>query len=95
MRIKNGNSVYSIAFFISVIYNSLMLAEMVLLGFIARRIYKRILPEDDRPNTQSHISTIGAIMAAEFASNNNNINCTNNNKAPVGFTNAALEVNEK
>lgn len=72
-----------------------MLAEMVLLGFIARRIYKKILPEDDRPNTQSHISTIGAIMAAEFANNNNNINCSDNNKAQVGYTNEALEVNEK
>lgn len=72
-----------------------MLAEMVLLGFIARRIYKKILPEDDRPNTQSHISTIGAIMAAEFANNNNNLNCSDNNKVQVGYTNAALEVNEK
>lgn len=71
-----------------------MLAEMVLLGFIARRIYKRILPDDDRPNTQSHISTIGAIMASEFV-NNNNISCSDNNKAQVGYTNEALEVNEK
>lgn len=71
-----------------------MLTEMVLLGFIARKIYKRILPEDDIPNAQSHISTIGAIMAAEFINNNNNINCGDNNKAQIGYTNDGLEINE-
>lgn len=77
-----------------------MLAEMVLLGFIARRIYKRILPEEDVPATQTRISTIGAIMASEFVNNNNSINCSNNNKSSekptdAGYTNEALEVNEK
>lgn len=84
-----------------------MLAEMVMLSLIARKLYKKILPEQDSGNlTQTHISTIGAIMASDsygtIVSNNNNINCSNNNKisdrqstAQVGYTNSALEINEK
>lgn len=63
---------------------------MVILSFIARKLYKRILPDIDYPSTNSnavaqvcvvsnHISTIGAIMAVE--NNNNNIFVSDKNKS--------------
>lgn len=78
-----------------------MLVEMVLLGFIARKLYKRMLPNQDGDSV-THISTIGSIMASDSHNNNNIINCSNNNKtsdklgnAQVGYTNPGLDVNEK
>lgn len=49
-----------------------MLGEMVLLGIIARKLYKRQLPElIERNNnieqvyTSTHVTTIGSIMSGE------------------------------
>lgn len=53
----------------SVIHNSLMLSEMVLLSIIARRLYKRQLPKTTESNNNieqvcvsTHVSTIENIM---------------------------------
>lgn len=58
-----------------------MLGEMVLLGFIARRLYKKVLPNfDDSPVTgvvTTHISTIGSIIMSE--KNNNTTFYINHN----------------
>lgn len=83
-----------------------MLTEMVMLGFIARKLYKRILPnQDNSVISTSHISTIGAIMSTDLVGNNNNsINYSNNNNnknaetpntAQKGYINCALDINEK
>lgn len=44
-----------------------MLTEMILLMIIARKLYKRIIPD---PECKIQISTIGAIMTTEMCNNN-------------------------
>lgn len=71
-------------------YNSLMLAEMLLLGFLARKLYKKPLPEADEPKkgslgvinpvcvvSSNRINTIGVIMSSE---NNNDTEIGNKNQ---------------
>lgn len=67
-----------------------MLAEMLLLGFLARKLYMKPLPEVDEPKkkgnlgvinpvcvvSSNRINTIGAIMASE---NNNDMEIGNKN----------------
>lgn len=77
-----------------------MLAEMVLLQFAARRLYKRILPTDYASEGIGTISTIGGIMATEIMRDNNNSNCENFNvklgisKHKMGHINVALDMRE-
>ncbi|KAJ8934423.1 hypothetical protein NQ318_000640 [Aromia moschata] len=85
----------------NLIHNTLMLSEMVLLGAIARYLYKRSLPEITFRT--SRISTIGGIMTSETC-NNNTITCDNFNsilgteKKPDGglngVDNLAIEIDE-
>jgi hypothetical protein len=83
-----------------VIHNTLMLAEMVLLQYAARKLYKRILPTDYSSEEVAQISTIGGIMASELFRDNNNSNCENLNlkldfnKYKLGHINVALDVRE-
>lgn len=60
-----------------VVHNTLMLAEMVLLSFIARKLYKKVLPDlDETPTAPKYvITTIGALISEH----NNNTCSTNNN----------------
>lgn len=71
-----------------VIHNALMLVEMVLLGFIARRLYKEVLPDFDTPCCV--ITTIGSIINKDGykqqivpCNGNNNNSISNNNNAIV------------
>lgn len=88
---------YVINYFL-VLHNSLMLLEMILLGALARYLYKRIVPEI--ATELPRISTIGGIMTTETFNNNNAI-CNNFNKtgnqernAGNGVDNAGAEINE-
>lgn len=59
-----------------------MLTEMLLLALIARRVYKKPLPDDDVvvPGVvNTHISTIGAIIMSE--KNNNTAFYANHNES--------------
>lgn len=78
-----------------------MLLEMILLGALARYLYKRSVPEI--VTQPPRISTIGGIMSTETY-NNNIVTCNNFNKAGSqerssgnvlnGVDNAAAEINE-
>ncbi|KAK9731226.1 Organic solute transporter Ostalpha [Popillia japonica] len=61
----------------NLVHNTLMLAEMVLLSFIARKLYKKVLPDlDETPTAPKYvITTIGALISEH----NNNTCSTNNN----------------
>ncbi|RZC41290.1 organic solute transporter alpha-like protein, partial [Asbolus verrucosus] len=84
----------------NLIHNTLMLAEMVLLQYAARKLYKRILPTDYRSHEITRISTIGGIMASELFQDNNNSNCENLNlkfglnKEKLGHVNVTLDIRE-
>ncbi|XP_065159141.1 organic solute transporter alpha-like protein isoform X1 [Atheta coriaria] len=72
----------------NIIHNALMLVEMVLLGFIARRLYKEVLPDFDTPCCV--ITTIGSIINKDGykqqivpCNGNNNNSISNNNNAIV------------
>ncbi|XP_068908548.1 organic solute transporter alpha-like protein [Tenebrio molitor] len=84
----------------NLIHNTLMLAEMVLLQYAARKLYKRILPTDYSSEEVAQITTIGGIMASELFRDNNNSNCENLNlkldfnKYKLGHINVALDVRE-
>ncbi|XP_044254197.1 organic solute transporter alpha-like protein [Tribolium madens] len=79
----------------NLIHNTLMLAEMVLLQFAARKLYKRILPDFTNEGIGT-ISTIGGIMAT--MTDNNNSNCENLNVKlgvnKMGHINVALDMRE-
>ncbi|XP_022921019.1 organic solute transporter alpha-like protein [Onthophagus taurus] len=55
----------------NLIHNTLMLAEMVLLGFIARKLYKKKLPDLEPIQNGFVIKTIGAMVLQESNNNNN------------------------
>ncbi|KAJ8973945.1 hypothetical protein NQ317_002449 [Molorchus minor] len=84
----------------NLIHNTLMLSEMVLLGAIARYLYKQTLPEIT--NRTTRISTIGGIMTSECVNNNiicNNFNtyCSQDKKIDScynGVDNMGAEINE-
>lgn len=84
-----------------VIHNTLMLAEMVLLQYIARELYKKLLPFQPKNNFVSQISTIGGIMSTEYGTiENNNRTCENLNltidltDSKKGHLNVALDIKE-
>ncbi|KAJ3658082.1 hypothetical protein Zmor_009843 [Zophobas morio] len=82
----------------NLIHNTLMLGEMVLLQYAARRIYKRVLPTDYTSEGITRISTIGGIMSSGLFRDNNNSNCDNMNLkldfSKNGHINVALDVKE-
>lgn len=71
----------------TLIQNSLMMVEMVILGFFARNIYKRSLPniENTKCKNTGIISTLGSI-------NNLTDKNVNNNTETPGYTNKAYDV---
>ncbi|XP_018568730.1 organic solute transporter alpha-like protein isoform X2 [Anoplophora glabripennis] len=85
----------------NLLHNSLMLLEMVLLGSLARYLYKRSIPEIvTEPN---RISTIGSIMTIETCNNNivacNDFNKTNGEEknsgnGSSGVDNVGADINE-
>lgn len=84
----------------AVIHNALMLAEMVVLQYAARKLYKRVLPTDYTTDTITRISTIGGIMATNLFQDNNNSHCENLNnlftinRSKIGHVNVALDIRE-
>lgn len=69
--------IISIISFFLVIYNALMLSEIALLGFIARKLYKRELPDvtyNAPPIVTTHITTISSIIQNESNNNTANVN---------------------
>lgn len=69
-----------------------MLGEMVLLGAVARFLYKRRLPET--VDVPTKITTIGSIMSDDFANNNNNNNqiVIKSEKEIIGYENHACDI---
>ncbi|XP_017775721.1 PREDICTED: organic solute transporter alpha-like protein [Nicrophorus vespilloides] len=59
----------------NVIHNTLMMGEMVLLGILARNLYKKVLP--DQETKMCVIKTIGSIVEELQFSNNNNTHIPN------------------
>ncbi|XP_019872823.1 organic solute transporter subunit alpha [Aethina tumida] len=76
----------------NLLHNTLMLGEMVLLGAVARFLYKRRLPET--VDVPTKITTIGSIMSDDFANNNNNNNqiVIKSEKELIGYENHACDI---
>nr|XP_023022731.1 organic solute transporter alpha-like protein [Leptinotarsa decemlineata] len=75
----------------NLIHNTLMLSEMILLGALARRLYKRQLPDIDTDVIS--ISTIGRMMEKGNINNNDNISSNLNSKlSKCGIDNTGAEI---
>ncbi|CAH0561297.1 unnamed protein product [Brassicogethes aeneus] len=75
----------------NLLHNTLMLGEMVMLGALARFLYKRKLPET--VDVLTKITTIGSIMAEDIVNNNNNSKIViNSEKQIMGYDNQACDI---
>ncbi|KAG5899977.1 hypothetical protein JTB14_034546 [Gonioctena quinquepunctata] len=76
----------------NLLHNTLMLVEMILLGAIARKLYKSPLPEIGI-RKMTNISTIGRIMEQDDVNCNNICSIMDNKSKDCGIDNMGADIN--